>query len=141
MDRVLDSTTSGPLYLRIPNVAGVVQEAILYRDRREYELHAYAILPNHVHLLVTPLRELPEITRSLKRFTARQANRILGLTGRTFWQDESYDRFVRNDREFERIVGYIEMNPVRAGLCFAPEEFRYSSAGRIANLPHKSEAV
>jgi REP element-mobilizing transposase RayT len=92
-------------------------------------------MPNHVHLLVTPLRDLPEIMRSLKRHTAREANKVLGLTGHTFWQDESYDRFVRNDQEFGRIVAYIEMNPVRAGLCFAPEEFPYSSAWRIANPP------
>ena len=101
---VLDMASSGPLYLRMPAVAAVVQNAIMYRDGREYELHAYVVMPNHVHLLVTPLRELPEIMQSLKRHTAREANRILGLTGRAFLQDESYDRSVRNDMEFGRIV-------------------------------------
>jgi REP element-mobilizing transposase RayT len=101
----------------------------------EYELHGYVIMPNHVHILITPLRELPAIMQSLKGHTAREANKILGLTGHPFWQDESYDRFVRNEQEFGKIASYIEMNPVRAGLCFAPEEFRYSSAWRTDSPP------
>jgi hypothetical protein len=68
---------------------------------------------------------------------------MLGLTGQPFWQDESYDRLVRNDSEFERIVGYIERNPVSAGLAPTPGEFPWSSVRPIANrpqvdnLPHK----
>jgi hypothetical protein len=60
---------------------------------------------------------------------------MLGLTGQAFWQDESYDRLVRNDSEFERIAHYIEMNPVKAGLAAVPEEFPWSSAGPIDNRP------
>ena len=83
--------------------------------------------------------------QSLKRFTAREGNRLLGLTGQPFWQDESYDRLVRNGTEFERIWHYIEMNPVQAGLAATPDEFQWSSAGpidnrpQVDNLPHKSE--
>ena len=73
--------------------------------------------------------------QSLKRFTAREGNRMLGLTGQPFWQDESYDRLVRNDTEFERIVHYIERNPVTAGLVGIPEEFPWSSARPIDNRP------
>ena len=60
---------------------------------------------------------------------------MLGLTGRPFWQDESFDRLVRNDTEFERIVEYIERNPVMAGLAATPEEFPWSSARPINNRP------
>jgi hypothetical protein len=60
---------------------------------------------------------------------------MLGLTGLPFWQDESYDRLVRNDTEFARIVDYIERNPVTAGLVATPEEFPWSSARPIANRP------
>lgn len=80
--------------------------------------------------------------QSLKRFTAREGNRIVGLTGQPFWQDESYDRLVRNEREFERAVHYIESNPVTASLAATPEEFPWSSARpidnrpRVDNLPH-----
>jgi len=119
----------------MPEIAGIVRDAMVYRAGREYELHAWVVMPNHVHMLVTPLRGLPEIMHSLKRFTAREANRVLGLTGRAFWEDESYDRLVRNDVEFGRIAGYVEMNPVQAGLCRSAEEFRWSSAWRIANPP------
>lgn len=75
--------------------------------------------------------------QSLKLFTARQGNRILGLIGRPFWQDESYDRLVRNEAEFDRIALYIEMNPVRAGLAATPEDFPWSSAWPIYNLSHQ----
>jgi hypothetical protein len=53
---------------------------------------------------------------------------MLGLVGQPFWQDESYDRLVRNQTEFDRIVNYIEMNPVKAGLVAKPEDFPWSSA-------------
>jgi hypothetical protein len=91
-------------------------------------------MPNHVHLLMTPLVEVSKVMQSLKRFTAREGNRILSLTGQPFWQDESYDRLVRNQIEFARRAHYIEMNPVNAGLASAPEDFRWSSAGRPRRL-------
>lgn len=100
-------------------------------------------MPNHVHVLITPHVPVSHLMQSLQRFTARESNRILGLTGRPFWQDESYDRLVRNTQEFARILSYIEMNPVRAGLAAEPKQYSWSSAGPIANwpqatsLPHK----
>jgi len=61
--------------------------------------------------------------QSLKRFTAREGNRILALTGQPFWQDESYDRLVRNAADFQRIARHIEMNPVKAGLAAKPDDY------------------
>jgi len=55
---------------------------------------------------------------------------MLALTGRSFWQEESYDHLVRHEREFEKIRSYIEENPVRAGLVAEANEYRWSSAGR-----------
>jgi putative transposase len=66
---------------------------------------------------------------SLKSITAKRANAILALTGRPFWQDESYDHTARHEREFERIRYYIEENPVRAGLVHQATDYRRSSAG------------
>ena len=60
---------------------------------------------------------------------------MLGHTGQPFWQDESYDRLVRDEAEFQRITRYIEMNPVKAGLAAKPEDFPWSSAGPIHNRP------
>jgi len=137
MDRLLDSASSGLLYLRRPEIARLVAEAICYRDREggHYRLHAWVVMANHVHMLVTPQVPVTTLMHSLKRFTAREANHMLGRTGQAFWQDESYDRLVRDGREFGRIVSYIEMNPVRAGLVSMPEEFRWSSASPIHNRP------
>ena len=108
----------------------MVVEAIQYeeRDMRHCQLHWYVVMPNHVHILVTPLVDVSKVTQSLKRFTAREGNGMLGRIGEPFWQDESYDRLVRDEAEFQRISDYIEMNPVRCGLVAAPEEFMWSSA-------------
>ena len=63
---------------------------------------------------------------NLKSYTAHRANEILGRSG-AFWQRESYDHWVRDDDELERIVNYIRGNPVKAGLVDRPESWKYSS--------------
>jgi REP element-mobilizing transposase RayT len=136
MDRLLDTARTGPLHLRRPEFAEMMIEAIRYREREgHYALHAFVVMANHVHLLITPNVPVSKLTQSLKRATARDANRMLGATGQPFWQDESYDRWVRDGREFERIASYIENNPVNAGLCASPEEFCWSSCGPSATRP------
>jgi REP element-mobilizing transposase RayT len=130
MDRLLDETRVGPFYLRQPAIADIVVEAIDYNANvlRHYVLHAFVVMPNHVHLLATPEVSLPKLTRSLKGMTSKRANALLGLTGMAFWQQESYDHLVRNQQEFENVKHYIEENPVRAGLVKEPAEYRWSSA-------------
>ena len=128
MDRLLDRARTGPLFLRQPEMASMVVDAIRWRDGRQYELHAFVVMANHVHLLVTPRLPVTELTHSLKRYTAREGNRALGASGKPFWQDESYDRLVRDRAEFERIARYIEMNPVRACIVSSPEQFPWSNA-------------
>jgi REP element-mobilizing transposase RayT len=129
-DRMLDTARTGPMYLRMPEIAELTVGAIESRASSEYDLHSYAVMANHVHLLITPYAEVSVITRSLKGTTAREANRALHLTGQPFWQDESYDRLVRDGAGFRRITRYIDLNPVRAGVVATPEEFLWSSAGR-----------
>jgi REP-associated tyrosine transposase len=109
----------------------MVVEAIGYNAQilRHYALHAFVVMPNHVHLLVHAQVPLPRLTKSLKGITAKRANTILASTGRPFWQEESYDHVVRQLREFETIRSYIEENPVRAGLVRQASEYRWSSAG------------
>ncbi|HLJ48186.1 MAG TPA: transposase [Bryobacteraceae bacterium] len=132
LDRTLDAARGGPLYFVRPEIASMVVASIHYQGdvMGRYELHNYVVMANHVHILITPLRSLSKVMQSLKRFTAREGNRMLGLTGQTFWADESYDRLIRDREEFHRIARYIELNPVRAGLVAAPEKFRFSSAAR-----------
>jgi REP element-mobilizing transposase RayT len=106
----------------------MIAEAIVFGDSTRYRLHAWVIMPNHVHIVVEPLRELAAIMHWLKGRTARKANRILGRTDQTFWQDESYDHWIRNATEYQKVVGYVENNPVRAGLVEKAEDWRWSSA-------------
>jgi putative transposase len=88
-----------------------------------YQLFAWVVMSNHVHVLLTPRRPLADVTRAVKKTSAKQANQLLGRTGHPFWQDESYDHWVRDAREFDRILGYIEWNPVRAGLVDLAEDW------------------
>jgi REP element-mobilizing transposase RayT len=96
----------------------------------EYFLHAWVVMPNHVHLLLTPKMAPSVALQRLKGVSAREANKLLGLTGQPFWQDESYDHLVRTQREFARIENYILQNPVRAGLATSEEEYPWSSGFR-----------
>jgi len=129
-DRELDEAVTGPLWLEDPRIAQCVVNALRYgeRDLHLYDLHAFVIMSNHVHALLRPRAPLAQIMRLLKGYTARQANRILGFTGKRFWQEESYDHWVRDEEEFHRIAAYIERNPVAAGLAKKPEDWPWSSA-------------
>ena len=122
-DMALTQSKSGPFWLRQPEVAQIVADSLHYLDQRVYKLDTYCIMPNHVHVVFTPLKKddgsyhaLPSIMHSLKRHTAREANKILKRNGR-FWENESYDHVVRDESELGRIVQYVIYNPVKAGLA------------------------
>lgn len=130
LDREADKAAFGPVWLRDAPIARVVADALLYGEsgRHFYELRAWVIMPNHVHVVLRPKTSLPVITRWLKGSTARQANLIPGRTGEAFWQDESFDHRVRDEEDLDRIVGYVENNPVSAGLAANPRAWPWSSA-------------
>ena len=71
---------------------------------------------------------MPAIMRWLKGRTSRIANRVLGLSGDAFWQDESYDHWIRSPRELADVIRYVEGNPVNAGLVSTEEQWPWSSA-------------
>jgi len=127
MDRLLDQECTGPAYMRMPAVAQVVIAAIGKGAPADYRLHTWVVMPNHVHLLLTPHIEPSVVLRRLKGASARGANQLLGLAGQPFWQAESYDHLVRSQAEFERIEDYIIQNPVRAGLARSAEEYPWCS--------------
>ena len=130
-DRVLDRHPSGPRWLQDGRIADLVAHSILAGDceRHFYQLGAWVVMPNHAHLLIHPVVPIPVLTRWLKGSTARSANRILGRTGQPFWQDESWDHYLRHESQIERTAAYIEQNPVSAGLVFSAELWLWSSAG------------
>ncbi len=119
----------GNCYLNDPRVAEMVQDSLLFYDGERCALWAWVVMPNHVHLLVTPAEgeELSVILHSLKSYTAHKANRILGRTGR-FWQRESFERYICDCEHFQNVVAYIENKPVKARLCGKPSDWPYSSA-------------
>lgn len=119
-----------PVWLQDPRIARQVVQTLSDGEPGLYELQAWVVMPNHVHVLLLPHTALREITQWIKGRTAHEANRLLGRTGQPFWQHESYDHWVRNENEFNRIVRYIEANPVSAGLSRNPEDWPWSSAGR-----------
>ena len=95
-----------------------------------YHLHAWVIMPNHVHVVLEPRVAMPSIMRWLKGRTGRMANRILGGTGMSFWQEESFDHWLRSEEELQEAIEYVEGNPVRAGLVETKEQWAWSSARR-----------
>jgi putative transposase len=125
----LDRGQHGPQYLHREGVVRLVIAALLSGARLgHYRLGPFVVMANHVHVLLFPLVPPSRLLKSLKGFTARQANRLLGRTGEPFWQKESYDHWVRSEIEWNRIAGYIEENPVKAGLVDRAEDYLWSSA-------------
>lgn len=129
VDRYLDGATTGPVHLRNEAIATLVIESLIRgEDLKQYELGPFVIMANHVHALLLPCISPSPLLKSLKGTTAREANRLLDRTGEQFWQRESYDHWVRNEREWSKIAGYIERNPVKAGLVERAEYYPWSSA-------------
>jgi Transposase IS200 like len=85
-------------------------------------------MANHVHVLLLPQISPSKLLQALKGCTAREANKLLGRTGEQFWRRESYDHWVRDENEWNRIAKYIEQNPVKAGLVTKMEDYPWSSA-------------
>lgn len=131
-DAALDALDSGPRWLEDPKIAQLLVDSLHHRNGRVYDLHAFCIMPNHGHIVFTPLAKqdgsfhsLAAIMHSLKRYTARRANLVLGRTG-AFWQHESYDHVVRDPTEFRRVVAYVLNNPVKAGLVQEWQDWPWS---------------
>ncbi len=138
-DALLDSAQAGPRWLAEPQIADIVARQIHVLHPKEYCLYAYCIMCNHVHLLIDQ-QDIPEpprppngkhytalsrAMRSLKGISGYNCVQALGCKG-AFWQHESYDHIVRNEKEFERILNYIVNNPVKAGLAQRWDEWKYT---------------
>ncbi len=143
-DAVLDAALNkgeGACQLANEEVAKLVLGGLRHFDGERYQLIAWSVMPNHVHVVVRPFEgfELREILHTWKSFTAKKVNALLGLAG-GFWQEESYDHLVRDGGDFRSQVKYVLMNPVKAGVdaqwtgsiygdCWA----EVSGAGRSGN--------
>jgi REP element-mobilizing transposase RayT len=140
VDRWLDQSPAVN-HLEAPELARIVRRSVYHFVDLRYHLLAYVVMPSHLHWVFQPLpawsqqlidegecrtpREV--IMHSLKSFTGLVCNRWLQRQG-AFWQDESYDHWVRDEEELYRIIDYVEQNPVKAGLVSRASEWRFSSA-------------
>jgi len=95
----------------------MVDRAIRFFDGERYVLHAWTIMPNHVHVAFRTLGAftLSQVAHTWKSYTALQANKTLGRQGR-FWQTESHDSLIHDQHDLDRVIAYIVANPVKAHL-------------------------
>jgi REP element-mobilizing transposase RayT len=130
----------GDCVLRQPAIAAVVETALLHFHGERYLLDDYVIMPNHVHVLVTPLgaHDLSAILHSWKSFTAKRVNDALGRTGQ-LWQDESFDHIVRDEPALEQFAAYIQRNPQAASLKDGEYRVGVGQASRLSSAEVKDQ--
>ncbi|CCH55715.1 protein of unknown function DUF1568 [Fibrisoma limi BUZ 3] len=139
-EALLDKADFGPRWLADDVAAKVVADAFQYWDGKVYELIAYTIMSNHIHVVFTlfdeksgnQVRSLQQVVQSVKSFSAKKCNRLLSREG-AFWSDRNYDRLVRNQEELYRIVQYVLNNPVKAGLCKHWQDWKWTYIKAIYN--------
>jgi REP element-mobilizing transposase RayT len=114
-----------------PEARQVVFESCLFFNKKRYKIFVFVVMENHVHILIQPLLKsekefwsLSSIMKSIKGYSAKQITKVMKHIG-TVWQDERYDRIVRNDYEFQEYWKYISENPVKAGLALTPEDYPF----------------
>ena len=131
IERYLDRG-AGACHLRRPEIAELVAGAMRFFHEQRYVLDDWVVMPNHAHVIFWPMPNflVGDIVKSWKQFSSRRAKKLLGLGEEPFWQPEPFDHWIRSDEEKSRIRAYIRRNPVTAGLCKTPEEWRWSSAWR-----------
>ncbi len=115
--------------------AALVEETLLLFDRDRYRLLEWCIMPNHIHAILSQIAgwTLDRIVKSWKSYTARKINEAEGRSG-AFWARDYHDRYIRDERHLWDARLYVRNNPVKAGLCATPEEWRFGSAGEGREL-------
>jgi putative transposase len=132
----------GSCVLREPNIAHLVQTALLHGDDVRYRLLAWVVMPNHVHALIRTLDEwtVGRIVGSWKSYTGRRINESRKKArlepggprrASLVWHREYWDRFARNEAHVLHFRDYIHENPVKAGLVRRAKDWRWSSAHRL----------
>jgi REP element-mobilizing transposase RayT len=111
----------GSCFMRDPRVAEIVANAMEYGDTTRYELLAWCVMPNHVHVLLTLAggERIERIVQRWKSFTSKAANKLLDRSG-SFWHENYFDRSIRDSRELHHTIEYVVNNPAKAGLLNWP---------------------
>lgn len=128
--------------LQSDRMAGLLVEVIFhYRAQGHYLLHEYVVMPNHLHLLLTPkTSKLEKCMQFMKGNFSYRAKKELSFMW-SVWQGSYYDRRVRTPEEYSADRKYIHFNPIEAGLCLRPEDWPYSSAANRENLDETPEGL
>jgi REP element-mobilizing transposase RayT len=116
--------------IELPEVCRqTILDACHFWDGKKIRLHLICVMPDHVHALIEPLEESPgvyhdlsKVLHSIKSFTAHEINKMMGNSG-PLWEEESWDRIIRDEKEYEEKWNYILGNPVKAGLTDSPERY------------------
>jgi len=143
-DRRRDRARTGRRYLARPAIAHCIEETLVACAGDHYAIRRYVIMPDHVHLLITAIPQGHETQRARRQLSlstllgrwkgvsARRANALLERSG-PFWQRDSFDHQVRSEFWFRVFARYIDLNPVRAGLCQHPWQWPFSSAAHASS--------
>ena len=113
-----------------PSARDIVLTCCLYQHRRMVWVHAVVVMPEHVHMIFTVLRDddgpfsLPEVLQNIKSMSSHRINRLLQRRGRV-WQEESFDHVLRSQEKLADRVDYVANNPMRRGLCARPEKYKW----------------
>jgi putative transposase len=129
--RLLHSQRMGELFVR------TIQE---YRRQRKYLLHDYVVMPDHVHLVITPEVTIEKAMQFIKGGFSFRAGKESGLTGR-IWNHRFDGKAIKNGAAFEAVRSYIRRNPVKAGLVSDETEYLFSSANPTAELDEVPEGL
>jgi len=131
----------GECYLRRSDLAQLVESNLRQFTGDRYELVAWIVMPNHVHVLFkVGNASMSEIVGAWKKHTGRLANRLLERQG-AFWAEDYFDTFMRDAEHERRTIHYIDANPVKAKLVLDPKRWKWSSArfrdefGRLNPVP------
>jgi len=129
VERLLDAGHGACRLLR-SDLGEQVAEALRAWAGQRYDLAAWVVMPNHLHVVVQPYpgHRLSQILRGWKSTIARQAKRLCRCEPATFWHKDSLDHWIGDATERACWVAYVEDNPVKAGLCAWAPEWRWSSA-------------
>jgi putative transposase len=118
----------GECHLRRTDTSKLVEDAFRFHHAQWYDLLAWVIMPNHVHFLIkVGDTSLSKIVKELKRYTAREANKLLQREG-AFWAEDYFDTYMRDAEHELKTRRYVENNPVKALLVREPKEWPWSSA-------------
>jgi REP element-mobilizing transposase RayT len=132
----------GECVFRSHRLAAIVGKALTHFDEQRYELFAWCVMPNHVHVVFRrlPPHQLADIVKSWKSYTAHEINKLVGRRGK-LWEDDYFDTTMRNERHFLAAVEYTVTNPLKIGLidwpfaCSYPERIAEVARGRPARQP------